>query len=145
MLAPSIFGREMFDDFFRFPFFDDSAFKKTEKNLMRTDVRETDNAYELEMELPGFRKEDVQVSLEDGYLTVQAAQERTEEKKEEKTGAYIRRERYAGSYQRTFYVGKDVTQEEIKGEFRQGILHLTVPKKEEQPEVEKKKYIAIEG
>lgn len=145
MLTPSIFGRDLFDDFFRFPFWDDRDFGRGQKNLMRTDVRETDGAYELEMELPGFQKEDVQVSLEDGYLTVSAAQEKAEEEKDEKTGSYIRRERYTGSYQRSFYVGKDLTEEDIKGEFKQGVLHLTVPKKDAQPAVAQKKYIAIEG
>ncbi len=145
MLTPSIFGRDMFDDFFRFPFSEDRDFRRMEKSLMKTDVRETDTGFELEMELPGFHKEDVQVSLEDGYLTVQASREKSDEEKDEKTGSYIRRERYTGSYQRSFYVGKDLTEEDIKGEFRHGILYLTVPKKEEKPVVDQKKYIAIEG
>lgn len=150
MLVPSILGKDMFDDFFGFPFYDDKDWKKMEKklyghrekNLMKTDVREHKDGYELEMDLPGFKKDEVKVSLENGYLTVSAAKETGQENE---SGKYIRRERYAGSCQRTFYVGEDMQQEDIKGEFKHGILKLSIPKKEQKPAVEEKKYIEIEG
>ena len=152
MLMPSIFGEDLFDDFFGFPF-DDKEMKKAEKklygrrgkNLMKTDIKETDSAYELEMDLPGFKKDEIKVSLENGYLTISAARGLDQDEQEKNTGRYIRRERYAGSCERTFYVGEDLTQEDIKAEFKHGILKLTIPKKQEQPAVEDKKYIAIEG
>ena len=150
MLVPSIFGKDMFDDFFGFPFYDDKEFKKMEKklyghrekSLMKTDVKEHKDGYELEMDLPGFKKDEVKVSLENGYLTVSAAKEAGQENE---SGKYIRRERYAGACQRTFYVGEDMQQEDIKGEFKHGILKLSIPKKEQRPAVEEKCYIEIEG
>ena len=138
MLMPSIFGEDLFDDFMRdFPFYNDKDMKKMEKklygrrgrNLMKTDIREKDDSYELEMDLPGFTKDEVKASLENGYLTISAAKGLDKDEKEKETGKYIRRERYAGACQRTFYVGEDVTQEDIKGEFKHGILKLTIPKK----------------
>lgn len=152
-MLPSIFGEDLFDDFMRdFPFYDDKQARRAEKklyghrgrNLMKTDIRETDGSYELEMDLPGFTKDEVKVSLENGYLTVQAAKGLDEDEQEKKTGRYIRRERYAGACERSFYVGEDVTQEEIKGEFKHGILRLSIPKKEAKPAVPEKKYIVIE-
>ena len=134
-----------------FPLYNDKDRKKLEKklygrrgrNLMKTDIKETDGAYELEMDLPGFSKDEVKASLENGYLTISAAKGLDQDEQEKKTGKYIRRERYAGACERTFYVGEDVTQEDIKGEFKHGILKLTIPKKAAQ--VPEKKYIAIEG
>ena len=152
MLMPSIFGEDLFDDFMRdFPLYNDKDRKKLEKklygrrgrNLMKTDIKETDGAYELETDLPGFSKDEVKASLENGYLTISAAKGLDQDEQEKKTGKYIRRERYAGACERTFYVGEDVTQEDIKGEFKHGILKLTIPKKAAQ--VPEKKYIAIEG
>lgn len=154
MLMPSIFGDNLFDDFMNdFPFFDDRDVKKVEKklygrrgrNLMKTDIRETDHSYELEMDLPGFKKDEIRVSLENGYLTVSAAKGLDQDEQEKKTGKYIRRERYAGACERSFYIGEEVTQEEIKGEFKHGILKLTIPKKDAKAQVPEKKYIAIEG
>ena len=153
MLMPSIFGEDLFDDFMRdFPFYDDKQARRAEKklyghrgrNLMKTDIRETDGSYELEMDLPGFTKDEVKVSLENGYLTVQAAKGLDQDEQEKKTGRYIRRVRYAGACERSFYGGEDVTQEEIKGEFKHGILRLSIPKKEAKPAVPEKKYIVIE-
>lgn len=149
MLVPSILGKNMFDDFFGFPFYDDKDFRKMEKklyghrekNLMKTDVKENGNGYELEMDLPGFKKEEVKVSLENGYLTVSAAKESGDENE---SGKYIRRERYSGTCQRSFYIGEDIRQEDIKGEFKHGILKLSIPKQEPKPAVEEKKYITIE-
>ena len=152
MLMPSIFGEDLFDDFMRdFPFYDDKDMKKLEKklygrrgrNMMKTDIKERDDSYELEMDLPGFKKDEVKVALENGYLTISAAKGLDEDEQEKKSGRYIRRERYSGACQRTFYVGEDVRQEDIKGEFKHGILKLTIPKKAAQ--VPEKKYIAIEG
>ena len=154
MLLPSIFGENLFDDFFDdVPFFDNRAENQIEKklygrhahNVMKTDIKETDDNYELIVDLPGFKKDEIKVSLEDGYLTIEAAKGRDEDEQEKKTGKYIRKERYAGACQRSFYVGDNLTQEDIKGEFKHGILTLNVPKKEAKPAVETNKYIAIEG
>ena len=119
-------------------------FMMTKQNLMKTDIKETDAGYELEIDLPGFTKDEVSAELNNGYLTVSAAKGLDQDEQEKDTGRYIRRERYAGSCQRSFYVGDDVTEEDIKGEFKHGILKLFVPKKEAKPAVEQKKYIAIE-
>ena len=154
MLMPSIFGEDMFDDFMRdFPFFDENAGNKIEKklygrhakNMMKTDIKEQEDGYELEMDLPGFTKDEITAELKDGYLTISASKGLDKDEQEKETGKYIRRERYAGACQRSFYVGEDVTEQDIKAEFKHGILKLFVPKKEAQPKVENKKYVAIEG
>ena len=149
MLMPSIFNTNLFDDFFEFPFYDDKAEKKLyghhAANLMKTDIQEHDDGYTLEMDLPGFKKEEIQIELNNGYMTISAAKGLDEDEKDKKSGKYIRRERYTGSCQRSFYVGEDVTEEDIKAEFKHGILKLFVPKKEAKPAVEEKKYITIEG
>ena len=149
MLMPSIFNDNVFDDFFDFPFYDDRAEKKLyghhAANLMKTDIQEHDDGYTLEMDLPGFKKEEIKVELNNGYMTISAAKGLDEDEKDKKSGKYIRRERYTGSCQRSFYVGEDVTEEDIKAEFKHGILKLFVPKKEAKPAVEKKNHIAIEG
>ena len=154
MLMPSIFGEDMFDDFMRdFPFFDENAGNKIEKklygrhakNMMKTDIKELEGGYELEMDLPGFTKDEITVELKDGYLTVSATKGLDKDEQEKETGKYIRRERYAGACQRSFYVGEDVTEQDIKAEFKHGMLKLFVPKKEAKPAVETKKYVTIEG
>ena len=151
MLMPSIFGENLFDDWMDFPFdrnfFEgrDPLYGKHAKNIMKTDVRETDDTYELDIDLPGFKKEEIQIELNNGYMTISAAKGLDEDEKDKKSGKYIRRERYTGSCQRSFYVGDDITEEDIKGEFKHGILKLFVPKKEAKPAVEQKKYITIEG
>ena len=154
MLMPSIFGEDMFDEFMRdFPFFDENAGNKIEKklygrhakNMMKTDIKELEGGYELEMDLPGFTKDEITAELKDGYLTVSATKGFDKDEQEKETGKYIRRERYAGACQRSFYVGEDVTEQDIKAEFKHGMLKLFVPKKEAQPKVENKKYVAIEG
>ena len=150
---PSIFGENLFDDFFTPFYYDDKDEKKAEKklyghraqNLLRTDIKETKEGYELVIDVPGFKKDEVKVALKDGYLTVSAAKGLDEEEDDKKTGRYIRRERYAGSMSRSFYVGDAVTEEDIKAKFENGTLKMLVPKKEEQKAVENKKYIAIEG
>ena len=154
MLLPSIFGENLFDDFFDdVPFFDNRAENQIEKklygrhahNVMKTDIKETDDNYELIVDLPGFKKDEIKVSLEDGYLTIEAAKGLDEDEQEKKTGKYIRKERYAGACQRSFYVGDNLTQEDIKGEFKHGILKLFVPKKVAKAAVPERKFIAIEG
>ena len=153
MLTPSVFGKDFFDDLFEFPFYDDRDMQKLEKklygrrgkNLMKTDIKDTDKAYELEMDLPGFKKDEIKVSLENGYLTISAEKGLDKDEKEKETGHYIRKERYAGACSRSFNVGEDVEQADIKAEFKHGILTLFVPKKEAKPAVEQKKTIAIEG
>ena len=149
MLMPSIFNDNVFDDFFEFPFYYDKAEKKLyghhAANLMKTDIQEHDDGYTLEMDLPGFKKEEIQIELNNGYMTISAAKGLDEDEKDKKSGKYIRRERYTGSCQRSFYVGEDVTEEDIKAEFKHGILKLFIPKKEAKPAVEQKKYVSIEG
>ena len=141
MLMPSIFGENLFDDFFDYPFVKNEA---ESNGLMKTDVKDTEHGYEITMNLPGVKKEDVKAALKDGYLTISATSDSKKEEKNDK-GLYIRRERYTGSCSRSFYVGEDVQQEDIKAEFKHGILKLFVPKKEAKPAVEEKKHIAIEG
>ena len=150
---PSIFGEDLFDDLFDLPFYDDKEERKLERklygrragNLMKTDIKEKKDGYEMVVDLPGFKKDEVKVALEDGYLTIEAAKGLDKDEQDKDTGKYIRRERYAGTCARSFYVGSEVTQDEIKAEFKHGILKLFVPKKEEKPAVEDNKYIAIEG
>lgn len=145
MLMPSIFGENLFDNFF-----DDFAgpavfHHQNEFNpLMKTDVKEHKDRFELSIDVPGVKKEDLSAELENGYLTITAT--RNDEKDEKnKEGEYIRRERYSGSTSRSFYVGEDVKQEDIKAKFDNGTLKLTIPKVEVKPEVKENKYIAIEG
>ena len=150
MLMPSIFGENLFDDdWMDFPFErefwgrQNPAYMKNTKNLMKTDIREHDAGYELDIDLPGFKKDEIKAELENGYLTISATKG-TSNDEQDKKGKYIRRERYAGTMQRSFYVGEDVTQEDIKAKFEDGILKLSIPKKDAQT-VETKKTIAIEG
>ena len=155
MLMPSIFGENLFDDFFDFdfPFYDDKDERRIEKklygrhvrNLMKTDVKELDDSYEVVMDLPGFKKDEIQISLENGNLTIWAAKGLDQNEQEKKSGRYIRKERYAGACERSFYVGEDIKQEEIKAEFKHGVLKLFVPKHEGKPVAESNHYIAIEG
>ena len=152
MLMPSIFGENLFDDFFTPFYYDDKDEKKAEKklyghraqNLLKTDIKETKEGYELVIDVPGFKKEEVKVALKDGYLTVSAAKGLDEEQDDKKTGRYIRRERYAGALSRSFYVGDAVSEEDIHAKYEDGILKLSVPKKAPKA-VEKNGYIAIEG
>ena len=143
MLVPSIFGENLFDDFMDFPFNDD-FWGKNAKRMMKTDIRETDGSYELDVDLPGFKKDEIKASLENGYLTISAAKGLDKDEKD-KDGKYIRQERYAGAMSRSFYVGDEVTQEDIKAKYEDGILKLSIPKKEKKPAVEQDNHIAIEG
>lgn len=145
MMMPSIFGNSLFNDLMDFPF--DREFTgtaKRENTLMKTDVKEKDGVYELEMELPGYKKEDVTAQLKNGYLTVSASKNTSNEEKNE-NGSYIRRERYSGQCARSFYVGEEVKQEDIKAKFENGILILSIPKEEPKKPVEENTFIAIEG
>lgn len=149
MLVPSIFGENLFDDLMNFPFEKEffprhnPLYGKRAEHVMKTDIKETDAAFEMDIDLPGFKKEDVNAKLENGYLTISAAKSVDKDEKDDK-GVYIRRERYSGQCARTFYVGEDVKQEDIKAKFEDGILKIAIPKVEHK-EVEAKKYIAIEG
>ena len=154
MMMPSIFGENLFDDFdswFDAPvekrFFGkkNPLYGKHAKNLMKTDVREKKDSYEVDIDLPGFKKDEIKLELENGYLTISATKGLDKDETDKKTGKYIRRERYAGSCQRSFYVVKDVTEDDIKASFEDGTLKMTIPKKEAKPAVESKKQIAIEG
>ena len=151
MMMPSIFGESLFDEFMDFPFNGDfftradrrPRYEKKENILMKTDVKETDNSYELDIDLPGFKKEDVSAQLENGYLTIKASTN-TENGEKDTSGKYIRRERFIGNCSRSFYVGETVTQEDIKAKFENGILKLYIPKKDAKT-IEQNKYISIEG
>ena len=146
MLMPSIFGENLFNDDwmdFGFPEVDKALYGKHANNVMKTDVKETDTGYEVDIDLPGFKKDEINAQLDNGYLTISAAKGFDKDEKDKK-GKYIRKERYAGAMSRSFYVGEGVTQEDIKAKYEDGILRLSVPKKEAKA-VENKKYIAIEG
>lgn len=131
-MLPSIFGENLFDEFFANPFgmvntapAEEALYGKHGRNLMKTDVREMDNSYELDVDLPGFKKDEITVDLKNGYLSIGASKGLD---KEEKDGKYIRRERYAGVCSRSFYVGTAVRPEEIGAKYEDGILKLSVPK-----------------
>ena len=111
--------------------------------MMKTDVKETDEGYEVDVDLPGFKKEEIKLNLENGYLTI-ATEKALEKKQENKKGKVLRQERYTGTMQRSFYVGETVTEEDIKAKYENGVLSLTIPKKEQQ-KVNEKKQILIEG
>ena len=150
MMMPSIFGENLFDDdWMDFPFDSDfwgkknPLYGKNAKNMMKTDIREHDEGYELDVDLPGFKKDEINVQLDNGYLTISASKGLDKDQKDEK-GRYIRQERYAGAMQRSFYVGDAVSQEDIKAKYEDGILKLSVPKKDAKA-VEVKNTIAIEG
>lgn len=149
MLLPSIFGESLLDDWMDFPRmrdFDDidkKLYGKHAAHMMKTDVHEHDTGYEIDIDLPGFKKDEIQLSLENGYLIVEAAKGLDKDEKDKK-GKLIRQERYAGSMQRSFYVGEEVTEEDIKAKYEDGVLKLSVPKKET-PKVPEKKTILIEG
>lgn len=136
MLMTGIFGENLFDEWM------DASFPRAKggsvQNIMKTDVKETDQGYEIDMELPGFKKEDVRIQLKDGYLAIQASQDVNRDRKDSE-GKYIRRERFLGSVSRSFYVGDQVTEEDIHAAFEDGILKLSLPK------ADKNHYIAIEG
>ena len=147
MLLPSVFGENLFDEWFNFPDFRDvdrterKLYGKHADRLMKTDVHEHDDHYEVDIDLPGFKKEELKLELNDGYLTVSAAKGLDQD--ESKKGKLIRQERYAGAMQRSFYVGEHLTEEDIKASFKNGVLSLDVAKKD-QPKLPEKKTITIE-
>ena len=146
MLMPSVYGRDFFDDLmdgFGFPDVNKKLYGRHAKNMMKTDIRETDEGYEVIMDLPGFKKDEIEVQLENGYLTVSAAKGLDKDEADKK-GKYICRERYDGEMSRSFYVGEDILDTDIHARFENGILKLDVPKKEAKA-VETKKHVAIEG
>ena len=155
MLMPSIFGENLFDDWFDgFGFYDmDRELGNAQKKLygkkagriMKTDIKEKKDGYELVVDLPGFTKDEIKASVANGYLTISAAKGLDKDDQEKETGHYIRKERYAGAFERSFYVGDAIEQEDVKAEFKHGILTLFVPKKEAKKAIEQQKYIAIEG
>ena len=151
MLMPSIFGENLFDDWmdFRMPAFPNTSsvekalYGKHSKHMMKTDVKETEEGYEVLIDLPGFKKDELSVDLKDGYLTISAAKGLDKDEKDKK-GNFIRQERYAGSMTRSFYVGDQITREEVHAKFEDGVLKLDVPKKEP-TKLENTSQIAIEG
>ena len=150
LYMPGIFGEDLMD---RWMSDMDREFARMEKplyghnarNLMKTDVREHDDGFEVDIELPGFHKDEVQLSLENGYLNITAAKGLDKDETDKKSGKVIRQERYAGSLSRSFYVGEELTEEDIKAKLEHGVLSLQIPKKEKKPQLPEKKTIAIEG
>ena len=151
MLYPSIFNDNFFDDFmgFEFPRFraaDDAERKlygKHASGLMKTDIHDKDGNYELDIDLPGFKKDEISLTLDNGYLIVGACKAVNEEEKDER-GTLLRQERYSGAMQRSFYVGEGLNETDVKAKFEDGVLSLTFPK-EKEPEIPEKKTIMIEG
>jgi len=145
MLVPNIYRRkDLFDDLFDNMFRDEKpAFPFAGSQLMKTDIKETETAYILDVELPGVNKEDLTVELKDGALEIKATT-KSETNDENEKSRYIRRERFYGSCSRSFFVGEDVTQEDIKAKFADGVLTLTVPKVQPKPQIETKQLINIE-
>ena len=133
-----------FDAFFDAATAPVQAMQKMSPSLMRTDIKETDALFDLTIDLPGFKKDDVQAELKDGYLTI-AAQTQSESEDKDEKGTYVRKERFSGKCSRTFYVGDDIEEDDIRAKFEDGVLKIAVPKKQEQPKLEEKKTIAIEG
>ena len=149
MLMPSIFRENLFDDWFNFPDFSDldrterKLYGRHADRLMKTDVHEHEDHYEVDIDLPGFAKDELTIELKDGYLTVSAAKGLDKDQNDKK-GKLIRQERYAGAMQRSFYVGEELTEEDVKASFKHGVLSLCLPKKEAKA-VPEKKTIMIEG
>jgi HSP20 family molecular chaperone IbpA len=141
MLMPSIFKENLWNDWMDFSF--PEMYGKRGEHIMRTDVKENDQEYEVNIELPGYKKEEVKAELKDGYLMISAARETNNDQKDEK-GKYVRRERYSGNMSRSFYVGENVTQEDIHAKFEDGILTLEIPKKDPKKQVEERRYVTIE-
>ncbi len=148
MFYPTLFKNDLFDDFmnFDFPSFRDAERKLYGKNgngLMKTDVRENEGNYELDIDLPGFKKDEISLTLDNGYLIVGAAKTVNEDEKDSK-GKMLRQERFSGAMQRSFYVGDALDENDVKAKFEDGVLSLCFPK-EKQPEIPEKKSIMIEG
>ncbi len=144
MLLPSIFGESLLDDFFDYPEKSFSFRTSNANGLMKTDIKENENAFEVSIALPGVKKDDIEIELKDEYLTVSATSNMKKDEEDKKSN-YIRKERYYGSCSRSFYVGDAVTENDIKASYEDGILTLDIPKVEKKPEPEVKKLIPIMG
>ncbi len=145
MMMPSIFGENLFDDFFESVPNPIKAVRQiTVPQVMRTDIKENDKGFTLSIDLPGYKKEDITAEIKDGYLSVSAKTSEEHEEKDDE-GVYIKRERTFGSCSRNFYIGEEIEETEVKAKFEDGILKVFVPKKEVAPQVEERKYISIEG
>ena len=142
MLMPGIFANDLMDGFFDAP---ERNYKKSYYNsgLMKTDIKENKDGFEVIMDLPGFKKEDVKIQLKNGYLNIQATREEKKDEKDDK-GKYVRRERYTGTCNRSFYVGSSIKHEDIHAKYENGILHVTFPKEETKKEAEEKKFVSID-
>lgn len=138
MLVPRKRDFDLFDDMF-----DDPFFTRNDNKMMKTDIKENDDNFELEVDLPGFNKDNIKMTIDDGYLTINAKQETNNDEKDNH-GKYVRRERYYGECSRSFYVGEDVKEEDIKAKYTDGTLKVEIPKVEPKKELEEKKYIEIE-
>ena len=130
-------GFDLLEDMFRDPFFTGE-----ETKIMRTDIKETEKGFDIHIDLPGFKKEDIKIEIEDGYLTIHATTDSHKEEKED--GKFVRKERYFGECSRSFYVGEDIKEEDVKASFKNGTLKLEISKKEEKRALPEKKYIQIE-
>ena len=144
MYMPGIFGENLMDDFFNDAFSYAPAYSKSTANLVKTDIKEQENSYEMKIDLPGFKKEDLKLQLKDGYLTIAAAHNENKDEKDQ-SGKVVRQERYTGSMQRSFYVGENVKQSDITAKFENGVLALNIPKVEPKKELPEESYIEIEG
>lgn len=148
---PTVFGEnlmDVFDDFDRnffrgFGNVDRALYGKHAQHMMKTDVKETDEGYEVDVDLPGFRKDEIHLELNNGYLTI-STEKSLEKDEKNKQGKMLRQERYAGTMQRSFFVGEQITEEDVKATYENGVLHLTIPKKEA-PKAPEKRTILIEG
>ena len=149
MFYPTLFKNDLFDDFFNFPSFRDAdsierkLYGKHANGLMKTDVHENEGNYELDIDIPGFKKDEITLTLDNGYLVVGAAKNVTDEEKDSR-GTLLRQERFSGAMQRSFYVGDAIQETDVKARFEDGVLRLTFPK-EKEPELPEKKTIMIEG
>ena len=136
MLVPRRNSFDIFDDFF-----DEGFFPKKERNLMKTDIREKKDKYVIDIDLPGFEKENISLSLNNGYLDISAKAEKEENSEDEEK--FVRQERFYGECSRSFYVGEDITEEDINAKFNNGILKIEIPKKEKQEKLPESKQIEI--
>jgi HSP20 family molecular chaperone IbpA len=139
MLVPRKNNYDLLDDIFDDEFFN---FKPIKNEVLKTDIKEFDNHYELITDLPGYKKENIKLSVENGYLTINAKTNK-EEDSSEKGGKIIRKERFMGELKRNFYVGDEINESDIKASFNEGILNISIPKKEKVNN-NQKKYIEIE-
>ncbi len=144
LYMPSVFSDNLMDDFFGDRWFTKPTWNKQTASLMRTDIKEGKTDYEMSVDLPGFNKEDVHLELSDGYLSISAMHNDSKDEKND-DGKIIRQERYSGSMQRSFYVGKDLKEEDIKAQFNNGVLNISFPKEDQRQAIPEKKTIYIEG